>query len=56
MGKPGTANPVSSCTEYIGVGERRVKKVRATGGCLGARRRRRTRWAAISHGEPPNRL
>ena len=29
-----------------------VKLVRALGGCLGVRRRRRTWLAAISHGEP----
>ena len=33
-----------------------VKLLRAYGGCLGARRRRKTWQAAISFGEPLNRL
>jgi hypothetical protein len=33
-----------------------VKLQRANGGCLGARRRGKTRIAAISPGEPLNRL
>jgi len=33
-----------------------VKLLRADGGCLGAKRRRKTWKAAISSGEPPNRL
>ena len=33
-----------------------VKLLRADGGCLGAKRRRKTWKAAISFGEPPNRL
>jgi hypothetical protein len=33
-----------------------VKLLRAYGGCLGASRRRRTWLAAISFGEPLNRL
>jgi len=32
-----------------------TKLQRADGGCSGARRRWRTRLAAISHGEPPSR-
>jgi len=33
-----------------------TKLLRACGGCLGSRRRRRAWVAAISHGEPPTRL
>jgi hypothetical protein len=41
----------------LGRPEFRVTKLlRACGGCLGSRRRRRTWVAAISHGEPPTRL
>jgi hypothetical protein len=36
--------------------EKRVKMLRAYGGCLGVRRRRRTWKAAISLGEPSSRL
>jgi hypothetical protein len=48
---------MASLERELGRPEFRVTKLlRACGGCLGSRRRRRTWVAAISHGEPLTRL
>jgi hypothetical protein len=48
---------VELCYRESGSGKKRVTKLeRAHDGCLGDRRRRRTRVAAISFGEPLTRL